>query len=245
VAVRYEHSLSLPALRDQLHLSVLLSTYQASRVVSLGSHQGQLQVGFSRFDQAMGLKRTPTGKATQDNGWRDNKATGGCLIHGPTGHVVLRGLAMPHSPRLYQGQVLLLDSGHGALIRFDPLSGQHNTIATGGSQHGGAGGSLLVPLRREGGVRSHAAGGEVISAFQQFLARIDELDGELQARPPCGLSRERSSGSVCLQPTRFSGPAALSSWAGPRAAGRTKGVHMGCRLIHTMPCCMRGEVRST
>ncbi|PZV01507.1 MAG: TIGR03032 family protein, partial [Cyanobium sp.] len=57
VAVSYEHSANLPALLERLDLSVLLSTYQAGRVVSLGSHQGQLQVGFSRFDQAMGLCR--------------------------------------------------------------------------------------------------------------------------------------------------------------------------------------------
>ena len=30
----------------------------------------------------------------------------------------------------YQGQLYLLDSGHGSLVRLDPLSGQHSTIAT-------------------------------------------------------------------------------------------------------------------
>ncbi|MEB3319732.1 MAG: TIGR03032 family protein [Cyanobium sp.] len=242
VAVRYEHSLSLPALLERLNLSVLLSTYQAGRVVSLGCHQGQLQVGFSRFDQAMGLARTPTGlvvgsrdavwslpasreiaprikpegqhdiaflarschhsgplmghdlawcgdrlwlvntlfnglvtiegswsfvpqwqpafisgwaagdrchlnglaisddgrvpayvtvlgECDSENGWRENKAMGGCLIHVPSGEVVLRGLAMPHSPRLYNGQLYLLDSGQGALERFDPLTGTRSTVA--------------------------------------------------------------------------------------------------------------------
>ena len=58
VEVRYEHSQSLPALLERLDLSVLLSTYQAGRVVSVGSHRGELRLGFSRFDQAMGLCRT-------------------------------------------------------------------------------------------------------------------------------------------------------------------------------------------
>jgi uncharacterized protein (TIGR03032 family) len=35
---------------------------------------------------------------------------------------------MPHSPRLFQGQLYLLDSGHGALVRVDPLSGQRSTV---------------------------------------------------------------------------------------------------------------------
>ena len=229
VEVRYEHSQGLPALLEQLELSVLLSTYQAGRVVSACSHRGELRLGFSRCDQAMGLSRTASGIAvgTRDgiwslpanreiaahikpegehdiaflarschhsgplmghdlawgcerlwlvntlfnglvtikgdwsfvpqwqppfncglaagdgchlkglalaedgsapayvtalgesdteNGWREHKATGGCLIQVPSGPVVLRGLSMPHSPRLHQGQLYLLDSGLGALL---------------------------------------------------------------------------------------------------------------------------------
>lgn len=243
VTVSYEHSANLPALLEQLELSVLLTTYQAGRVVSLGTHQGQLRVEFAHFDQAMGLTRTPNGVAVgsrdaiwslpasreiaprikpegehdiaflarschhtgalmghdlawgngrlwlantlfnglvtiegewsfvpqwqpsfisgwqvgdrchlnglalkedgsgpayvtalgetdADNGWREDKASGGCLIHVPSNEVVLRHLSMPHSPRLYQGMVYVLDSGHGSLLRMDPLSGQQSTIAT-------------------------------------------------------------------------------------------------------------------
>jgi uncharacterized protein (TIGR03032 family) len=243
VAVAYEHTTELPDLLARLELSVLISTYQAGRVVSLGSHQGKLRIGFSRFDQAMGLCRTPTGLAVgsrdaiwtlpanraiasriqpegehdiaflarsahhtgpvmghdlawgegrlwlvntlfnglvtiqddwsfvprwqppfisgwgpgdrchlnglamaedgsgpayvtvlgecdEEKGWRENKATGGCLLHVPSGEIVLRGLSMPHSPRLYNGQLYLLDSGHGAILRVDPLSGQQVTLAT-------------------------------------------------------------------------------------------------------------------
>ena len=65
VAVRYEHSQSLAALLERLELSVLLSTYQAGRVVSVGSHRGELRLGFSRFDQAMGLTRTANGIAVR------------------------------------------------------------------------------------------------------------------------------------------------------------------------------------
>jgi hypothetical protein len=209
VAVAYEHSTNLPALLRQLELSVLLSTYQAGRVVSLGCHGGQMRVAFSHFDQAMGLCRTPTGVAVgsrnavwtlpanreiaarippagehdiaflarsahhsgplmghdlawcgdrlwlvntlfnglavsedgsapayvtalgetdTENGWREHKASGGCLIHVPSGEVVLHGLSMPHSPRLYRGQLYLLDSGRGALLRVDPLTGQRDTL---------------------------------------------------------------------------------------------------------------------
>lgn len=247
VPVAYEHSANLPELLDQLGISLLLSTYQAGRVVSLGSHQGQLRLAFAHFDQAMGLARTPDGLAVgcrdtiwtlpahqgiaariapegehdiaflarqahhtgpvmghelawagghaagdgrlwlvntlfnglvtieapwsfvprwqppflsawtpedrchlnglaiaEDgsaplwvtalgrsdtaNGWRANKASGGCLLHVPSGEVVLGDLAMPHSPRLYQGQLLLLDSGRGTVVRLDPISGVRDNL---------------------------------------------------------------------------------------------------------------------
>jgi len=63
VDVRYEDTQGLPALLEHLELSVLLSTYLAGRVVSVGSHRGELRLGFSRFDQAMGLCRTASGIA--------------------------------------------------------------------------------------------------------------------------------------------------------------------------------------
>jgi hypothetical protein len=71
VDLRYEHSQGLPARLEQLELSVLLSTYYAGRVVSVGSHRGELRLGFSRFDQAMGLSRTASSIAvgTRDAIW--------------------------------------------------------------------------------------------------------------------------------------------------------------------------------
>jgi uncharacterized protein (TIGR03032 family) len=55
-------------------------------------------------------------------GWRPNKATTGCLIDVPTGQTVARGFAMPHSPRVYQGRVWLLDSGTGRLVLVTPTT---------------------------------------------------------------------------------------------------------------------------
>jgi hypothetical protein len=71
VEVSFEHSQTLPSLLERLELSVLLSTYQAGRVVSVGSHRGELRLGFSHFDQAMGLCRTARGIAvgTRDGIW--------------------------------------------------------------------------------------------------------------------------------------------------------------------------------
>ena len=233
--VNYEYSKSLPLLIEQLQLSIVLSTYQAGRLVTVGSQAGDLQVGFTQMPQAMGLTRTATGlavcskdqvwsfeanqeiagsiqaEASHDiaflarschlsgpvmahdlawcngelllvntlfnclatvggpwsftprwrppfisdlapgdrchlnglslnaNGsepayatalgdgdstesWRDQKTTGGCLLDIQANRVVLQGMAMPHSPRLHQGQLLWLHSGEGTLMRSDPAS---------------------------------------------------------------------------------------------------------------------------
>ena len=68
VGVRYEHSQDLRALQE---LADLFSTYQAGLVVSVCSLRGELQLGFSHFDQALGLCRTASviAVSTRDAIW--------------------------------------------------------------------------------------------------------------------------------------------------------------------------------
>lgn len=240
--IGFVHSPDLPGLLARLDVSLLFTTYQAGKLVSLGCQGGRLQVGFCHFRQAMGLCRTPNGVAVGSRdaiwrlpahreiaaridpeaghdiallaresfhtgailghdlgwgddqvwvvntlfnclctleapwsfrprwkppfissltpadrchlnglamaedgsgprwatalaesdeaaGWRARKRDGGCLIEVASGTVVARGLCMPHSPRLYRGQLYLLDSGRGRLVRCDPDSGAIETVA--------------------------------------------------------------------------------------------------------------------
>ena len=60
---------------------------------------------------------TALGETDAPRGWREGKASGGCLIEIASGSSVARGFCMPHSPRVYGGQVFLLNSGTGALVR--------------------------------------------------------------------------------------------------------------------------------
>jgi uncharacterized protein (TIGR03032 family) len=62
-------------------------------------------------------------------GWRPSKLTSGCLIHVPSGATVARRFAMPHSPRVHQGRVWLLDSGTGRLVTVEPSTAQVETVA--------------------------------------------------------------------------------------------------------------------
>jgi uncharacterized protein (TIGR03032 family) len=78
--------------------------------------------GRPRYVTALGQSDTP-------DGWRPGKASGGCLIDVPGNVVVASGLSMPHSPRVHQGRVWLLDSGTGRLVTVEPQSRSIETIA--------------------------------------------------------------------------------------------------------------------
>lgn len=240
--VDYEYSTNLPAVLDAVGASLVVSTYQAGKVFTIGVHRDSLQIRFHHFEQAMGIARTPTGLAIgtkrqvwslpaapaelasrvrpegthdvaflarqaqftgpimghdlawsggalwivntlfnclctlepnasfqprwrppfvselaagdrchlnglaaddsgprfvtalaetdTDNGWRAVKRSGGCLVDVPTGEVLVRGLSMPHSPRLDRGVLWLLNSGHGRIERFDPTMRTTVPVAT-------------------------------------------------------------------------------------------------------------------
>jgi uncharacterized protein (TIGR03032 family) len=240
-AVRYEHTLNLVPLLTQLQVSLLVSTYQAGKVVVVGVADGQLSLAYPNFEKAMGLAVRPdciavgarthvwllrgapglgprlepagrhdacyltrsafytgpiqghemawvgeelwivntlfsclcvpheqytfvprwrppfisafaaedrchlNGLAVADGqpryvtalaetdtaqGWRPVKATAGCLIDVASGATVARGFAMPHSPRVHQGRLWLLDSGTGRLVLVDPVTGKAETVVS-------------------------------------------------------------------------------------------------------------------
>lgn len=239
-AVHYEHTTNFAKLLEHLGISLLVSTYQAGKLITVGTSQSKLELGFHNFEQAMGIAVQPgqiavgtrrqiwflrsaeeiarqvepaskydacyltrsahftglvhghemawagnelwfvntlfsclctvgsdysfvprwrppfisklaaedrchlnglameagrpryvTAMAESDaaGGWRPNKAMTGCLMDVPSGAVVARGFAMPHSPRLHAGRVWLLDSGRGRLCHVDTAAGQSHTVA--------------------------------------------------------------------------------------------------------------------
>ena len=73
---------------------------------------------------------TVLGRTNTAGGWRDNKASGGCILEVPSSKVVTDGLSMPHSPRMYQNMLWVLNSGKGEIITVDPSSGKQETISS-------------------------------------------------------------------------------------------------------------------
>jgi uncharacterized protein (TIGR03032 family) len=72
---------------------------------------------------------TCLGATDKPGGWRENKRDGGLLLDVDSGEIVLRGLSMPHSPRIYAGQLWILESGYGTISTADLKTGKTEIVA--------------------------------------------------------------------------------------------------------------------
>lgn len=71
---------------------------------------------------------TAVSKSNTIDGWRDRRGDGGVVIDVQSNKLVCEGLSMPHSPRIYNGKLWILNSGTGELgwvdvtkKRFEPV----------------------------------------------------------------------------------------------------------------------------
>ena len=58
---------------------------------------------------------TAVSRSNTIDGWRDRRGDGGIVIDVQSNEIVCRGLSMPHSPRLHNGELWLFNSGSGEL----------------------------------------------------------------------------------------------------------------------------------
>ncbi|WP_240766795.1 TIGR03032 family protein [Paraburkholderia flava] len=94
---------------------------------------------------------TALGRTNTAYGWRKDMAHGGIVMEVPSGRIVAEGLSMPHSPRVINGQLYVLEGGRGRVLRIDQQSGKITVLATlPGFTHGLAeyGGVLFVGLSK-------------------------------------------------------------------------------------------------
>jgi uncharacterized protein (TIGR03032 family) len=96
----HPHFISELAPEDRCHLNGLALKNDMPRTVT-----------------ALGATNTP-------RGWKDDKISGGVVMDVPSNEIILRGLAMPHSPRWYRDKLYVLDSGRGHLLHVN--SSQQN-----------------------------------------------------------------------------------------------------------------------
>ena len=72
---------------------------------------------------------TALGMTNEPGGWRENKRDGGLLLDVDSHEIIVQGLSMPHSPRWYNGNLWLLESGEGTIGTVDLKTGKYESIA--------------------------------------------------------------------------------------------------------------------
>lgn len=63
------------------------------------------------------------------DGWRERRRDGGAVVDVNSGEIVAAGLSMPHSPRLHDGRLWLVNSGTGEFGWIDLASGRFESVA--------------------------------------------------------------------------------------------------------------------
>ncbi len=71
---------------------------------------------------------TALGETNTFEGWRSCKTSGGIVIHVPSNEVVLGGLPMPHTPRMYDNLLYVLLSATGELAQVDTEKGGYEVV---------------------------------------------------------------------------------------------------------------------
>jgi uncharacterized protein (TIGR03032 family) len=64
---------------------------------------------------------TAVSRSDTIDGWRDRRADGGIVVGVTSNRIVCEGLSMPHSPRMHNGMLWVLNSGTGELGRIADL----------------------------------------------------------------------------------------------------------------------------
>ena len=72
---------------------------------------------------------TVMAQSDRPGGWRESRITSGAVLDVPSGQAVSTGIAMPHSPRLHNGRLYVLNSGMGNLQNVDFATGARDIVA--------------------------------------------------------------------------------------------------------------------
>lgn len=71
---------------------------------------------------------TALGNGNTVQSWRKQLPDGGILMHVESSEILLQNLNMPHSPRIFDGELYLLLSAKGALVKVNTQTGSYEII---------------------------------------------------------------------------------------------------------------------
>lgn len=91
-------------------------------------NQDRCHLNGFRLEDGEPAYATVVGPSNDADGWRAMRANGGQVIDVRTDRVVVDGLSMPHTPRLYKGCLYVLDAGSGWFGRVDREAGRFERL---------------------------------------------------------------------------------------------------------------------
>ena len=71
---------------------------------------------------------TALGSGNKAQEWRDKKMSGGIIMEYPSGKILTEGLSMPHSPRIFNNKLYVLNSAQGELLEIDRETGKKKLV---------------------------------------------------------------------------------------------------------------------
>ncbi len=149
---------------------------------------------------ADGVPRYVTAVSRSDtiDGWRDRRASGGVVVDVQSGEIVIGGLSMPHSPRVYRDRLWLLNSGTGELGWIEPAAAKFHPLA-------------FCPgfLRGLAFRGDHAFVGLSKPRYQRFEGlALDQKLADADSEPWCGVQVIDLNSGACVHWFRLDGAVA-------------------------------------
>ncbi|MCB0402666.1 MAG: TIGR03032 family protein [Flavobacteriales bacterium] len=71
---------------------------------------------------------TALGRGNSFQSWRDHIASGGVIMDVDSSEVITQNVPMPHSPRIWNGELFVLHTATGELVCVDKNTGQHQVV---------------------------------------------------------------------------------------------------------------------
>lgn len=103
--------------------------YWQPAFVSKLAHEDRCHLNGMALEDGLPRYATAFNQGDSKQSWREQVTQTGILMDITSGDYICEGLAMPHSPRLYGGELFLLLSATGELVRVEVAAGRYEVVA--------------------------------------------------------------------------------------------------------------------
>lgn len=141
---------------------------------------------------------TAVSRSDTIDGWRDRRGDGGVIVDVETGEIICEGLSMPHSPRLHNGRLWVLNSGTGELGWIEKEEGEPGTFKP----------QVFCPgfLRGLRFYKNYAIVGLSKPRYKRFEGlALDQRLKDVDSEPWCGLQIIDLNTNTCVDWLRIDG----------------------------------------